>query len=215
MKINTNSQLVCVNSALILIFFMIISFVVIAGWMPPLSPALNADQVAEIFRTDTNRIRLAGFVMTIGAVFLWPFGVAISEQMKRIEGQLHHPLTNLQLATVTLTVGAIFLAGMLWMLCAYQTMRTHMTPSVFLYWRYSTRCYTSFSHRLLRANRPPKNTRHASLVWILQSMDRHRIFSRRRCFLFQNRPLCMEWFGCILDGRIFLLWLDNRDVVCG
>lgn len=123
MQLNTNSQLVCVNSAMILIFFMIISFVAIAGWMPPLSPELNADQVAEVFRNNTNRIRLAGLVMTIGAVFLWPFGVAISEQMKRIEGQLHHPLANLQLATVTLTVGAIFLAGMLWMLCAFRPER--------------------------------------------------------------------------------------------
>lgn len=123
MSINRQAQLISVHSGLVAIFLMGIGLYGIAGWIPPVSPLLSAEQIAQIFQTDTNQIRFAGLMMTLSAVFFWPFAAAISEQMKRIEGPIHHPCAAIQLSAVTLTVIAIMLPGMLWLLAAYRPER--------------------------------------------------------------------------------------------
>ncbi len=100
-----------------------IALVPLAGWLPPISPALEAGAVRDFFNAEANDIRLAAVLLMMGGGFFWPFGAAISNQMKRIEGYHHHPLADTQLATVAGTSLAIIIPAALWMVAAFRPER--------------------------------------------------------------------------------------------
>lgn len=122
MHSNTGSQLLCVHAALAMVVLMGVALLM-AGWVPPPSPAQTAAETALMYQSGANGIRFSALLMMLGGTMYWPFSVAIADQMKRIEGAGHHPLADVQLACATGTVLAILLAGLLWLVAAFRPER--------------------------------------------------------------------------------------------
>lgn len=120
MNINRSSQLVCVNTALAIVILTSLALTVVAGWLPPISPALDPAGVAAVYERDRNEIRVAAAMMLLAAAFFWSFAAAIANQMKRIEGTHFHPLSDVQLACASGTALAIICPSIWWMVAAYR-----------------------------------------------------------------------------------------------
>lgn len=69
----------------------------VAGMIPLPSPDDSAEEVARMYAEDRNSIRVGLLIVCFGSALLTPFVVAISVQLKRIEGR-HTPLASTQLA---------------------------------------------------------------------------------------------------------------------
>jgi hypothetical protein len=123
MNRNINSQLLCVHAAIAMVLLMGAALF-LAGWVPPPSPAMSATESAQMFTQGGNKIRFAALLMMLGATMFWPFAVAISAQMKRIEGPLVQPLAGVQLACATGTVIAIIIPCALWLVAAFRPERS-------------------------------------------------------------------------------------------
>lgn len=59
---------------------------VLAGFIPPLSPSLSAEQVAAHYQEHTSGIRIGMVLMLISSAFYAMFTAVISGQMRRIPG---------------------------------------------------------------------------------------------------------------------------------
>ncbi|MGQ0631017.1 MAG: hypothetical protein ACT4P1_08230 [Sporichthyaceae bacterium] len=62
--------------------------ILVAGFLPPISPDDTAQQVAARYAEDANRIRTGCILMLMGAGFAIPFFAVITLQMRRIHGRL-------------------------------------------------------------------------------------------------------------------------------
>ena len=67
----------------LLLFFLGFAF---SGFIPPLSPAMSADEVAAYYREHQTGILIGMTFMMISGMLISPFVALISEQMRRIEG---------------------------------------------------------------------------------------------------------------------------------
>jgi hypothetical protein len=96
-----------------------IGFVGIARFVPPLDPNATADQIAEIYRSDTNAIRTGLLVCYVGCPFYLAFGAAILAQTRRIVGA---PKTLFQLQVAAFSSSVFFIIGpfMIWWAAAYR-----------------------------------------------------------------------------------------------
>ncbi|WP_180819550.1 hypothetical protein [Gordonia terrae] len=77
----------------------------IAGLVPPPSPSASASEVVDFYFSDPGGMRVGITLMSIGAVFITTFGVAVAMQLRRIEGS-SAPMAALQLAS-TAFIGAV------------------------------------------------------------------------------------------------------------
>lgn len=98
------SERLCMWSALGIAGVMTLGFL-IAGLVPPPSPSATASQVVAFYFADPGRMRVGIVFMSIGAVFITTFGVAIATHLRRIEGP-SSPMATLQLAA-TAFVGTV------------------------------------------------------------------------------------------------------------
>jgi len=125
---NTASLRWCTHAGLAYALLLGVGVFGIAGWLPLPKPGLGADQIAALFQQDQTAIRI-GISMIAGCtVLFWPFAVAISHQMQRIEGP-SHPLADVQRTCATGTVIAVLLPAYLWLAMAF---RPEQTPPVVL-----------------------------------------------------------------------------------
>ena len=58
----------------------------IAHFVPPPSPELDAAAIAAIYQQDTQMIRFGLFITQLSCIFFPPWVAVVSIQMKRIEG---------------------------------------------------------------------------------------------------------------------------------
>jgi hypothetical protein len=93
---------------------------VIAGFVPPPSPNNSMMKTAEIYAHKTTRIRVGLIISLYGATLLMPWAVAITEQMKRIEGFKHHPLATAQMALGVMLVLEFLFATIFWLAAAFR-----------------------------------------------------------------------------------------------
>lgn len=63
-----------------------VMFWFIAGLIPPMSPALTAEQTAHIYGDHSLRIRIGLALMILFAWLFAPFLALLSRQVRRIEG---------------------------------------------------------------------------------------------------------------------------------
>jgi hypothetical protein len=88
--------MICLWCGPIAIVFWLAGFGFCAGFLPPLSPARSAADIAQQFADNSNSIRLGLFLTMLGGTLTGPWVAAITVQMKRIEG-LFSPLAYTQL----------------------------------------------------------------------------------------------------------------------
>lgn len=100
---NARIQRLCAWSGIAMIVMALVGLLFFAGFVPPPSPQLGAQAVAEIYRSHTVAIRFGLLVTTLGAALLAPFIAVITVHLKRIEGRTS-PLTYIQLSLGTLLV---------------------------------------------------------------------------------------------------------------
>jgi hypothetical protein len=62
------------------------SFVAVAGFIPPSPPGDTATAVVRLYTNHTNAIKLGMVIAMAGSALLVPWAIAISGQLKRIDG---------------------------------------------------------------------------------------------------------------------------------
>ena len=92
-----------------------LGFAVLAGFLPPPAPSDTAAQTAQLFIEHKNGIRFGMIVSMVVASFLMPYTVAISLQMRRIEG----PFPALSL--IQFGNGALFVLEFIYLIFFWQT----------------------------------------------------------------------------------------------
>ena len=100
----------------------------LAGFLPPPEPSMTPAEIGEIYRTNTNMLRLGFIILGAGSCLYLPWSAAISVQMKRIEGE-NSPLTYTQLGMGAVFVWVFFIPVMIWLAAAY---RPEETPDLIL-----------------------------------------------------------------------------------
>jgi hypothetical protein len=79
-------QRVLVWSGPAMLLLWIAAFVFIAGFFPPSSPSATADQIVDLYADHTGMIKLGMVISMAASALLVPWAVAISGQLKRIDG---------------------------------------------------------------------------------------------------------------------------------
>lgn len=116
----------CAWSGIICISLMALGFALIAGFIPPPSPSDSAEATANLFIGHANSIRFGMIISMIASALLMPFAVAITLQMRRIEGP-HSALAFIQLG-----LGAIFVLEFIYLIFFWQvaTFRNERSPEI-------------------------------------------------------------------------------------
>ena len=91
-------QLACIWSGVPMVLMLMIGLLA-AGFIPPLKPSASMASIAHTYRTDTNSIRLWLAFSFLSIILLFPFGMAIAAQTRRIEGSTP-VLTYIQIASL-------------------------------------------------------------------------------------------------------------------
>lgn len=112
-------ELFCASGGMIFAVLFGIGFVGIAGFVPPLDPNASAEQIAAIYRSDTNAIRAGLLVCYIGLPFYLAFAASISAQTRRIVGV---PRTLIHLQVAAYSSSLLLIAGpfIIWWVAAYR-----------------------------------------------------------------------------------------------
>lgn len=86
LTVTTRSQLWCCYSALPFMLLFFAGWVLVGRLLPPLSPALTAEQVSIFFNEHRDRLRLCMMMCMFSTAFLILFSAALIGQIARIEG---------------------------------------------------------------------------------------------------------------------------------
>ena len=62
------------------------AFLFVAGYIPPSDPAASAENIVQMYADNTAGIRIGMVIAMLGSALLVPYAVAISGQLKRIDG---------------------------------------------------------------------------------------------------------------------------------
>lgn len=62
------------------------AFLLVAGFIPPHDPAATAEQIVRLYAQRTGAIKIGMVVSMLGSALLVPWAVAVSGQLKRIDG---------------------------------------------------------------------------------------------------------------------------------
>ena len=96
-----------------------LGFVVFAGWFPPTPPSTGAQEMADLFRSQSISIRICMVFMTVGAVFYLPFTMLLSDLIKEIE-RPSALLAGTQLAAGILCTLTFFIPAYIWTAAAFR-----------------------------------------------------------------------------------------------
>lgn len=115
-------QIICVWCGPLMTLGFFVGLMLLAGFIPPPSPADSAAEIAQMFRDNTAMIRLGLFIAMLATGLLCPFYAAIAVQMKRIEGR-SSPLTYTQIIAGACSTLEIVLPMMIWQAAAFRPER--------------------------------------------------------------------------------------------
>jgi hypothetical protein len=113
-------QVWCIWSAPVFVV-LLFGALLLAGWVPPPSPAQSAEQVAAMYAEHTDLKRLAFVLLFLGGGLCAPFTVAIHHRLRRIPGAW--ALALLQLIGGALGVLAVSVPAIVFMVAAYRPER--------------------------------------------------------------------------------------------
>ena len=94
------------------------AFLIVAGFIPPHDPGLTADQIVDKYAEHTGAIKIGMVVSMAGSALLVPWGVAISGQLKRIDGA--RALADVQMASCALLSLEFITPIAVWMATAFR-----------------------------------------------------------------------------------------------
>ena len=100
-----------------MMFFL--GFMVVARFIPPLSPDDTAAAIAAIYRERTQSIRTGVLLGFIGTIFLMAFGAAIAGQTRRIRG-VSQTIVYIQVASVAVAVVMVVMPMPGWWTAAFR-----------------------------------------------------------------------------------------------
>lgn len=84
-RVLTNLELFGAWCGLFYVIAIIISWGLVAGFLPPMSPSVTPEEIGTLFREDTTRIRIGMIGLMFAAVFLIPFSAAVSRRIAALE----------------------------------------------------------------------------------------------------------------------------------
>jgi len=122
MNAQATFQRICALSGIICVLLFFGGFVA-ASFLPPLSPAMSAAEIAAPYRAHTTGIRLgAGLIFLSSMFYVW-FTAVISGQMRRIPG-VHPTVVNAQLAAGAFACLTFLVPAMLFAITAFRPDRS-------------------------------------------------------------------------------------------
>jgi hypothetical protein len=116
---NIGTQRLMAWSGPVLMVVFLIGFGPVAGFLPPPSPHDGVQKTLAFYQAHTTSIRLGLWLTMLAAALCAPWVVAISVQLKRIEGR-HTPLAYLQLALGAIFVLEFIFPLMIWQAAAFR-----------------------------------------------------------------------------------------------
>jgi hypothetical protein len=120
--VNVKTQRISLWGAAAFGVILLVAFVSFPGFVPPMSPAMTADQVAAFYRDNTAMVRFSMILINLCGVMLVPFFMVIVVQMKRMST----PSQVLAYAYLTATVSGatlLALADLFWLIAAFRPER--------------------------------------------------------------------------------------------
>jgi hypothetical protein len=116
---NRNAQLACAWSGPAMVLIWVVSFIALAGFIPPPAPTSSENEILQMFTDHAVPIRL-GLILTMGAsALLVPWSAVIAVQMSRIEGK-RPVLAITQVAQASLLALEFIIPLMVWQTAAYR-----------------------------------------------------------------------------------------------
>ncbi|KAI1455094.1 membrane protein [Annulohypoxylon moriforme] len=91
----------------------------ISGFLPPISPSLDAAQTAQHYRDHETGIRAGAALMIIASLFYVPYTMVVSAQMQRIPN-LHPIVMSVQSAAGVTSMFSLTISGLLLAINAYR-----------------------------------------------------------------------------------------------
>ena len=118
---NIRSQLICAWCVVpfVLSFF---AGLVIARFLMPVAPGLSADEIATLYQTHTNTIRIGILICFAGCVPFILWGGALIGQSRRIEGA-SPTLAYTQIASLAIAVMIVLVPAIFFFVAAYRPER--------------------------------------------------------------------------------------------
>ncbi|HEY1968564.1 MAG TPA: hypothetical protein VGH89_11510 [Pseudonocardia sp.] len=112
-------QRLCAWSGIACVVIFLGGFGLVAGFIPPPAPGRTAHEIAERYRSDHTRILIGMIISMFGAAFTGPWVVAMTMQLKRIEGGLK-TMSLLQFASGAVVVLEFEMCIMFWQAAAFR-----------------------------------------------------------------------------------------------
>jgi hypothetical protein len=107
----------CIPAFIVIYLF---GFIALSGFVPPPSPTLTAEQIAEIFEHSRNAIRTGQLICMVFAGLLYiPFTVLISVHMARVEGR-YPILAGMQLVGNSILIVYFIMCSLIWSVVAFR-----------------------------------------------------------------------------------------------
>lgn len=94
------------------------AFLLIAGFIPPSDPALPPAAIVDFYAANTTAIRIGLVISMLGSALLVPYAVAISGQLKRINGA--KALADTQMVSCALLSLEFITPIAVWMAATYR-----------------------------------------------------------------------------------------------
>jgi len=113
------AQLFCVWCGIIFLVLFTLGWWLIAGYIPPISPALSANEVAAFYQQNTGIVRFGLLITLFSSAFNAPWVAVIATQLKRIEGEFP-ALTYTLLISGTIGTIVLFIPPMVWTTAAFR-----------------------------------------------------------------------------------------------
>ncbi|PKI16188.1 hypothetical protein CXF71_11135 [Colwellia sp. 12G3] len=119
-----NSYLkVCAWGGPIFTVCFLVAFILLAGFLPPPSPAASAEAIAEFYAEHSIGIRSACVLMMLGFSFAAPFYAAITVRMRQMGNSSPALVATFAIATAAITA-VIFVVITAWAAAAFRVDRS-------------------------------------------------------------------------------------------
>jgi len=127
---NTKNQLICLWGGYAFFVFYLIGLILVAGFIPPPSPDLNAEEIAAIFNLHRWNILMGMSICVIASALYVPWSVAISGQMLRIEKARFAAFSYVQFLAGGVGAAFFMISPLFWITVAFRS--SHVADSLLL-----------------------------------------------------------------------------------